>query len=518
MNVTDKCKLETNTTNITCGINNWEENVKDIDIRILQNPHDNYEYFDSKTIVFENFTNKKIYTFTAGQIEKGECDVDSTKYTFYFNNSKCNYGKDIESSFYIQMNKPKRIASCNSSKNLDNSAEYNVTCTKTGVSACPVEEDEDITVNDKNEPSPFRINDSVIIYYSNFIVQTTDTKKKYYISRGKLTKTNVLKNNNEVIYNFSISDCQINEYLDLKEKIAFKIDVNIDIYDSNRNEQFHNINCTIEKGIYQKNQLFDIECSVSGGSSDYNEDDNYDIQILKFDKKIELVDESSTIYLNLESYLKTITLHNCELTKGKKDEKNKYVYALSGCKLSENPKLSFEKIEFTLNTTDSLSSKCELFLNNSSIIQCVIDDYDKNYIFLADNNPIINYTIYDKNFYISGLNNLSINTLNAGELIFGKCESDKYIFIFKNSHIASELLSEISFNLTIESIESTYGVSICTIPKNIKDFNLSCIIKGENTCPLTDKYSLIIKEIDEGKIKSDKKNTIYLSNFKTEKR
>ena len=57
-------------------------------------------------------------------------------------------------------------------------------------------------------------------------------------------------------------------------------------------------------------------------------------------------------------------------------------------------------------------------------------------------------------------------------------------------------------------------VLICTIPKNVKDFNLSCIIKGENTCPLTDKYSLIIKEIDEGKIKSDKKNTIYLSNFK----
>ena len=507
---TNKCKLEANTTNIVCEINNLENNVKDINIRISQNPNDNYEYFDSKTIVFENFINKEIYTFTAGQIEKGECDLDTLKYTFYFNNSKCSYGYEIESSFYIQMNKPRRIASCNSNKNSNNSVEYNVICTISGVSTCPIEEKEDITVNEKVEPSPFRINDNVIIYYSNFIGQTTDTKKKYYITEGILTKTNVLKNNNEV--KFSITDCKINEDLDLKEKCAFNIDVNIDIYDTTRNKKFQDINCTIEKGIYKKNQLFDIECSLS--SLDYIEDDNYDIQIINVNEKIELVDENATIYFNLQSYLKTITLHNCELTKGKNDENNNYLYTLSDCKLPEYQKLSFDKIEFILNIKDNLTSKCELFLNNPSIIQCVIDNYDKNYILLADNNPIINYTKYDKNFYISGLNNLSVNTLNAGELIFGECDSDEYIFTFKNSHISSELLSEISFNLTIESIESNYGVSICTIPKNIKDFNLSCIIKGENTCPLTDKYSLIIKEIAEEKIKSDNKNTIYLNNFK----
>ena len=508
----EKCTLIANSTDIICEINDLEKNEINIYIKIIENPIDNYNYFDSKTIIFTNFQYKQIYTFIAGNIQKGFCS--NTIYTFYFNNSKCYYKEKLQ--FYLNMEFPNKIANCTGYKKYNESSDYDVICTMEGTSTCPVEEDEDVKIiADKNEPTPYRINETLIIYYYSFAGQTSDNYQKYYISRGVLTKNSVKKNNNEVIYSFIISDCELNEHLVLNEDHSFKIDVKLNLYETDNNKEFKEVNCTIKNGEYEMNTLFNIECTFSGSSLVYREDDNYDIQIMNIDKSIYL-EENIIIYINIESGLETISLHSCELLKGK-IENEKYLYTFTNCILPEfdNMKLSFEKLEFTLYTKNNKLSNCILNINSPNTIQCSIANYNENYIEIGDNYPNVNYTKYDKNFYISGLNGLSVNTLNAGELILGDCKSNEneFSFTFKTSQIAIQLSSQFYFILNIKNPLET--IANCTIPINSKSFDLKCIIKGENECPVNDKYSLEIEEItEERREKINKKNSIYLNNFK----
>ena len=166
-------------------------------------------------------------------------------------------------------------------------------------------------------------------------------------------------------------------------------------------------------------------------------------------------------------------------------------------------------------------SKCKIISTNKNEIQCEIENSslcgDENDIEIGDNSPQIDYSKYFqiKNFYISGLKNLYTSTLTGGLLNYGKCGSDsyEYIFTFTNTTLSKELLSEANFTLEITGPEKMN--SMCIIPQNSKDFTLNCIIKGEEKCPLSDEYSLLIKEINE-EIQNDsiKPNTIYIKNLK----
>ena len=69
-----------NEKDINCKLKDIKSD--DINIKILQNPNDNYDYLDSKTIIFNNFIDKSFYTFNAGKIQKGKCNDNVYIYKF----------------------------------------------------------------------------------------------------------------------------------------------------------------------------------------------------------------------------------------------------------------------------------------------------------------------------------------------------------------------------------------------------------------------------------------------------
>ena len=84
VNVSTKCIFDTKKKSIKCPL---EINSDYINIKILKNPCEQYQNW--KTIIFNEFENKQLYTLEAGLIEKGKCE--GKKYTFFFINSKSQY-------------------------------------------------------------------------------------------------------------------------------------------------------------------------------------------------------------------------------------------------------------------------------------------------------------------------------------------------------------------------------------------------------------------------------------------
>ena len=500
------CIFIKNEKNIICELNDIKSD--DINIKILQNPNDNYDYLQSKTIIFEDFKDKEIYAFNAGKIQKGKCDDNI--YTFKFINSKCQYNIENELIFYLKMKIPNRIAECKINKNSE-AMLYDIECKIEGTKSCPLESDEDDIIVGNNEPSEYKISDYSYLYYISFANQST-IDVNYYLSGGKLTKKSVEKKNENTLYIFYVSDCTLNK--NLEEGITFNISMNLDIYDS-KSEEF-SAECKLETDISDLNK-FDLECSFTAPGSYYSDDNNYDIRIKQGNQTI-IINDNQKLYISNFDSLSTVTLHNCQILKGNCDSNKKYSYKFSSCVLPQD--ISFEnELEFTLKIKNNEISKCKIISSNKNEIQCEIensnlcgDTYD---IEIGDNTPEINYLKYPeiKNFYISGLRNLYTSTLTGGLLNYGKCESNSYIFTFTNTKLSKELLSETTFNLEI--IEPEKMDSICTIPKNSKDFDLKCTINGDKNCPLSDEYSLVIKEITE-EIQNDslKPNTLYINNLK----
>ena len=501
----EKCRLDKKTKIIICDLNNLKSNDIDIDVKIKQNPNDNYDYLESKTIVFSNFTNKEIHTFIAGQIEKGGCN--NTNYTFHFINSTSQYLIQKELEFYLQMKSPNRIAIC---KIPLGESIFDIKCNIEGTSTCPIELDDDIIVGD-SEPSIFKINDSSILYFSSFAGKSTNNNI-FYLYGGILTKKSVEVTKNENIeFKFYISDCLINK--DIDEDIQFEISVNLEIYDK-FNKTFIS-NCFLKNGISNLKN-FNIECSISISDLDYIDIDSYDFKIISGDQQYHLDNDKILFILKLDG-LSTITLHNCKLLKGNCNNK-KYLYKFSSCILPQQIILE-EDLEFKLKIKNNESSSCVITSSNQNEIQCEIEHSklcEDNNIEIGNNEPEIDYSKYYnlKNFYISGLKNLYTTTLTGGLLNFGKClpDSVNYTFNFTNTILSKELLSKFNFELEIE--KPSKMKSICIIPQNSKDFTLNCTINGVKECPLSDEYSLKIKEIKEEYIlNSTSKNTIYIKNM-----
>lgn len=310
----ESCKLEKNSKGIICDISNATSD--ELEIKILENPYDNYDYFEGKTLIFSNFTNKEIHTFIAGILEKGSCNGNI--YTFSFKDSKSQYNIEYNAQFNLKMKYPNRIAMCNISKTQYISI-YDVICFMEGTSSCPIETDDDITV-DNNNPSPYLIDNLNILYYFSFAKQTTNDQN-YYLSGGILFKKSIEKiNNDNVKYTFKISDCSIDKILE--NEIKFNITINLELY-AIKNITFNSY-CVIPSGVSELNK-FDVECSFTASISDYN-DDKYDIKIQSGDQEYYLNDEYILYISNLDG-LSTITLHDCIILKGKCDNNQKYSYA-----------------------------------------------------------------------------------------------------------------------------------------------------------------------------------------------
>ena len=503
----ERCKLAKNSKNIICDISNATSD--DLEIKILEEPYDNYDYFEGKTLIFTNFENKEIHTFIAGTLEKGSCNGNF--YIFTFKDSKSQYNIENNIDFKLEMKYPNRIANCEISKT-KNISIYDVVCFIEGENTCPVDVDDDITINNAN-PKPLIISSSSILYYFSFAKQTT-SDFSYNLSGGILSKKSIEKiNKDNFKYTFKISDCSIDK--SLENETNFNITINLELYD-NGNKEFPS-ECLIPSGVSELNK-FDLECSFIATNSDYN-DDKYDIKVKSGDYDFNL-NEEQIIHISNLGGLSTITLHDCIILKGKCDNNKKYSYTFSNCKY---PQKINEFLEFTLKTNNKEESNCKYTSNNPESIQCEIEnsiiceeENEEKDIVIGENNPEIDYSKYynHKNFYISGLKNLYTTTLKGGLLNFGNCEHDSkdYIFYFNNTILTYEISDDIEFSLNIK--EPSEMNSKCTIPKNSKEFSLNCIINGKDDCPISDYNSLKIEEIIEEIQISFSQNTCYIKNLR----
>ena len=503
------CTLEKN--DIICPLNDIASDL--IHIKILNNPNDNYDYFDTKTIVFTDFADKEIYTLVSGDIERGECKSGTSVYTFNIKNSKSLMNIENGFQFNLDIKYPKKIAVCNINFNRETSL-YDIVCNIEGTSSCPIDPEDNYFITDVNEPAPKIINDKSVLYFLSFANKST-IDNNYYLKGGLLTKKYVEKNNDNVLYKFTFKACSINKIIN--QDINYEITINLDIYDDEelKSKEF-NANCKLQSNIPDQ-ASFDIECSFITDNTYYLDDSNYDIQIIKGDVQVPIDDELSLYIFGFDG-LSTITLHNCQILKGKCDSSKKYSYTFSSCLLPKE--ITFDNdLEFDLNAKNDKTSKCKIKKDNKNEILCEIENYslcDKNDIEIGDNNPEIDYSKYPllKNFYISGLKNLYTSTLTGGIFNFGECSSgsNDYIYKFKNTQLTKSLIVDLDFNLLVK--EPLQINSICTIPKNVNEFDLNCVIKGENECPIKDGVFIKINEItDESRLDLLKPNTIYINNL-----
>ena len=182
------CTLEKN--DIICILNDIVSDL--IHIKILNNPNDNYDYFDTKTIIFTDFIDKEIYTLVSGDIEKGECKSGTNVYTFNIKNSKSLMSIENGFQFNLDMEYPKKIAVCIINLNRETSL-YDIVCNIEGTSSCPIDPDDNYFITGVNEPTPKKINDKSILYFLSFANKST-IDNNYYLKGGLLTKKSVEKN------------------------------------------------------------------------------------------------------------------------------------------------------------------------------------------------------------------------------------------------------------------------------------------------------------------------------------
>ena len=255
---------------------------------------------------------------------------------------------------------PNRIAVCKINKNNTEQALYDIECIINGTTSCPLESDDDDISVGNTDPSEYKISDISYLYFSSFAGQSTEIVN-YDLYGGILTKKSVDKNDENLIYIFSVSDCSINKTLG--KEFNFEILVSLNIY--NLVSENFTANCTLESDISELNK-FDIECSFTAPSSYYPDDNNYDIKIEKVEKEYIINDEEVLNIYNFDS-LSTVTLYNCQILKGNCDNNKKYSYIFSSCILPQE--ISFENdLEFNLTIKNNEISKCKITSNNKNEI------------------------------------------------------------------------------------------------------------------------------------------------------
>ena len=506
------CHFYQNKNYIQCDFDNTEETyIKKINVPT--NPENNISLIEGKTITFEKFSNKEVNSFIAGSIEKGGCDPDGN-YTFNFIN--CSSENDyIGKKFSLIMEKENNNAICKIVQNKISNGLYGVNCTIKRIDdSCTDSKQIDFTVGEK-DPEPLILGDNSILYYFNFLNQSTiDKVTRYHLNGRILSKGLIEKSNDKIIYNFNIEDCSLDK--PLVNDYTFNITINLTIYDdySNKND-VGKAKCIIPNNISDVNNTnIILKCSFNETDLTINTDEgNYDILIQNGNQEI-TIDEEHKLFINNLDGLKTVTIYNCEILKGQCDRNNKYAFSFSSCENIQ--KISIEEdFEFTLETNTREVSKCKI---NSNQIKCEIINYSlcsqNNDIIIGDNEAVINYTKYSKykNLYIIGLKNLYTTTLNGGTINFGECQSNNFIFYFNNTKLTNSISEDKIYNLSI--IEPLKTISSCTIKKDTRQFDLECIIKGESKCPISDKTSLKIEEITSEK-KTDliSPNALYVNNF-----
>ena len=502
------CYLYQNNKDIKCDFNNTEKTyIKKI--IVSNNPENNIELIQGKTITFGDFSNKEVYSFIAGSIEKGSCDSDGN-YTFNFRN--CSSEKSfINNVFNLQMDKENYVAKCTIIKRETIKNLYNVKCSIKLDDSCTDDKQSDFTVG-IYDPNPYILTDKSILYYFNFSRQST-IDNSYRLNGGILSKDSIEVSDDKIKYNFKIENCKLSKPFENDYK--FNITINLDIYDDYSNKNYEGkADCIIPNSISDKNNTnIILKCSFDvNDKSIYTDKGNYDISIKEGDKSIN-IDDDHILYIRDLNGLTTVTIYNCQISKGKCDSSNKYTYTFSSCTIPKD--ISIVDFQFTLETNKREKSTCKFI---SKTIECEINEYslcsENEDIIIGDDEAFINYTQYSsyKNLYIIGLKNLYTSSLNGGTMNFGECQSNDYIFYFNHTKLTNQLSEVVNIKLSIiEPSEMNYQ---CIIPLETNEFDLKCIIKGESGCPITDPTLLKIKEItSENRTNYINPNGLYINNF-----
>ena len=264
---------------------------------------------------------------------------------------------------------------------------------------------------------------------------------------------------------------------------------------------------------------FDMECIIE----DFCPSDNFDI-IYEYEDFYQN-DNHITIYID-NSYITTTTLKAGYLVKDSCDV-HFYNFSIKNNELSGNTSLMIYR-EFNLKLKEFKNDAiCQINKETTDIIiNCRVDLENNEEDYCSNINNDINvekirykeykYILVEDNIlHLFNFDDLKTHTIEAGDLIRGGCEDNKYNFKIIDSIIYNNLTSDENINFDVMLSKPKEINASCKLPSNliINDrFNISCEIEDStDICPIdtSDDEILIIKENPDDIL--DK--SLYFSNF-----
>ena len=457
--------------NITCTPNiiNTEITIED-EIIIPNNPEETDSY------TFLGFENKRTLTLKAGFIT---IKALNNKEQFYIINNKFISELDIELTnerINTIINNDKKC-SCSFVTNelIDN--QINMEC----IIEEKLENDLE-TISIKDELEPILLSDkSTTINFINF-----KGLSLYKLRLVQILKGNCVNNS----YQFKLLDTEISSPLPIPKSL--KLEVNI-------NEEEKKFACGITNG----KEKFDMTCKLDNYCPPENK--NYEINITKESYYDYDLLKPDTIYIEIPNDLSTYTLISGYIFK-ENCVGGKYIFSiynnfLENKEIGQEGELSIKLYQFEQNANCITKEKrrilCNVYINESN-------ETEKNYCSNINKDIKIDDIVGDKYFYdkdnnlfhLYGFKGIESNTIEAGDLIKGKCDDDNaYIFTFVNSIMYYNFEEEIEFDLYL-ALPQNLKSSKCIIPPNSKgeiQIDIKCKILGENSCPIfDDKLDLIV--------------------------
>ena len=458
-----------NKEKIHCRIN-LEEKEKIINLTIVENPIDS-SLIPSKTLNFDNFQNKSIYTIVAGQLQKGKCDLESYIYSFNFKPYiyRFNFTNSIipmeMTDIIFRMSKSNLYAICDTK----GKETLNCSITKLGTS-CPIEDqDGDISIGTE-EPNYQILDENIIIYFSGFANKSTLT----------IIATNISEKYEDdkyfffiINYKYKVEEQEIEKIVGKTFNLAFKP------IKQESKEIIANCNFDEKKIIICKTPLED------GKSLKY-----IDMDIIK-PSPIEL---NEMISLNLEEFenLKTYSIVAGKIELGSCTS-NKYKFNLLNVRPSseipEEKLLEIKVKDTTSNNNKTILARCLLKKGDSPFYMNCEMDTCPDYVELADDEPGINKTLFQYPLFYYDFNNRRTIKINGGKLLKGKCyELDngnyKYNFTFVDNSFDYIKDTNITFNLntSFDQNYSKQSSTICSLNLSGNDNTSYCSIDLDK-CP-----------------------------------
>ena len=414
-NKTTKCNFDIKTNKITCYKVAVENNK--INLIILKEPKDNYEFLEEKTIIFKGFQIQKINTLIAGKIKKGKCEENSNTYLFSFENSTIPISLSKKTNFVLQMKEPGLTILCSLPKiNITEQKIANITCEITGTSQCPYLEDENYNlIVDKYEPKFIQVNESAL-YFSSFSNQSTIN---YTISVYNIINDTI---DNCKCY-FNLANKVEPQYLIEDIKFSFNISLKNIQYIS-KCILFNNIN--INNGNEDNSTI--ISCFFDLKPDICNSDDIliYNLKIGEnFDKTIQLMNNYQNVVFKGFINKETVNIYILNITeKIKKDDI--FIFKLKYNDYGEN--ITIDNTTFEMNYNGIGLSNC-YFVENDKYLKCISHDQSlKNETDISiDTWP--NYIILNnQTIYFNNKEGLKTYSVIAGKIRKVNCKEQTYQF------------------------------------------------------------------------------------------